>query len=90
MAKLKKASITKWKQRRDVFDISRFLLFMFLIYALMNGIIMLNPTEGSMIFLKYLNATVMIGILLLVFFLDTRRYNILNYGQLFVKRDNEK
>ncbi len=86
MAKLKKASLTRWCHRRDIFESNRFLLCMFFIYAVINGIgIVRFDIEGMHTFLKWFNGTVMFGILGVILFLDLTKYNLLNYGQLFVK-----
>ena len=83
---MRKAGITKWRHRRGILDISRFLLIMFLMYAIINGVgIMRFDIEGMHTFLKYFNGTVMIGIILVISFLDICKYNLLNYGRLFLK-----
>jgi len=81
--KIPKGGMTGYKKRRDLLDISRFLIFMFFIYTIINAIgIKRYDIEGMHTFLIWFNWAVLFGIMLILFLIDLFRYNILNFGRL--------
>ena len=78
-----KGGMTGYRERRDLLDTSRFLVFMFFIYTIINAIGMKRfDIEGMHTFLISFNWTVLLGIMLILFLIDLFRHNILNYGRL--------
>ena len=78
-----KGGMTGWRKRRDLFDLGRFLMCTFLIYAVINGVgIWRLDLVGMHTFLKWFNLVVMCGILLIISFFDCFRNNLLDYASI--------